>query len=194
MRAKKFSVPSGELVDLPGVQPVPRCMRIVFLILLMSNCAASYFARDAQVSRAIEIRQAGLPVIVTVKTDRPNSASGVDLHVQFRNISDKTIKYFDFTAQPFNAVGDAQTCSIRRNTIFNGRDTGPFAPNAESMTGYFDSAWYNSTIVCAKLKTIEITFMDGSTARIPDASKVLAPETAQCPPQTKARKCVFCVD
>jgi hypothetical protein len=99
-----------------------------------------------------------------VWTSRPNSAGGVDLHIVWQNTSSKTVKYASFTVEAYNAVGDPVSCTIRDYSEFSGRVTGPVPPGGvRGGDRYWDSAWYNSTIVRAKLTRIRIEYTDGST-------------------------------
>lgn len=102
--------------------------------------------------------------VASLYTSAPNSASGVDLHIVWQNNSSKAIKYISFTVTPYNAVGDPQKCEIRGYSSFRGKVTGPINPGATYGNGkQWEVAWYNNTIVSAKLNAIDITYMDDST-------------------------------
>lgn len=73
----------------------------------------------------------------------PNSAGGVNLYVNFENISNKTFKYVIWEVVPYNAVGDPVGCEIRGRKPFKGRHTGPYKPGKTSPGGHFENAWYN---------------------------------------------------
>lgn len=101
--------------------------------------------------------------VSSVATDDPNSAGGVNLRVRWQNKSSKVIKYADFTVVPYNAVGDIVQCTIRRSSEYTGRVTGPI--DAGGWYGgiyYWQTAWYNNTIVKAELKKIKLEYMDGT--------------------------------
>ena len=102
-----------------------------------------------------------------VRTDEPNSAGGVDLHIYWQNTSKKTIKYVRFTVDAYNRVNDLARCSIRRESEFTGKVTGPIKPG-QWYGGdiIWPCAWYNSTIVKAILTKIKIEYMDGTTCEI----------------------------
>lgn len=51
--------------------------------------------------------------IIKYYTSEPNSASGVDCNIVWKNISSRTIKYITFTVVPYNAINDTVTCGIR---------------------------------------------------------------------------------
>lgn len=103
--------------------------------------------------------------IKSITTSKPNSANGVDLKIQWTNMSEKEIKYITFTAYPVNAVGDIVECTIRTKNKgqFKGQETGPIKKGEGSKTGYvYENAWYNNTIVKAILMQVDIQYMDGS--------------------------------
>lgn len=103
--------------------------------------------------------------IKSITTSKPNSANGVDLKIQWTNMSEKEIKYITFTAYPVNAVGDIVECTIRTRNKgqFKGQETGPIKKGEGSKTGYvYENAWYNNTIVKAILMQVDIQYMDGS--------------------------------
>jgi len=98
--------------------------------------------------------------------DEPNSAGGVSVNFNYKNLSNKTIKYLDWTGYPINAVGDAVTCSVRGNSSYSGRSTGPVKPNHYNNGGYWDCAWYCFQAKKMVLTDISIEYMDGSTLDI----------------------------
>lgn len=107
--------------------------------------------------------------LINAWTSRPNSANGVDLNILWTNTSNKVIKYTVFNVVPYNAVGDPQQCDIRHDTSFRGKVTGPINPG-QTYGGdqVWECAWYNNTIVSVKVKSIDITYMDGSTVSLDD--------------------------
>lgn len=91
----------------------------------------------------------------------PNSAGGVSVRFQYRNDSEKTVKYVTFTVVPYNAVKDVQRCTTRGRSEAYLQVTGPInAGSTGSCT--FENTWYNSTISTIELTRIEIEYMDGS--------------------------------
>jgi hypothetical protein len=127
-----------------------------------AEAAAEAVRRNAERSERDHVRS-----VVRVRrlwTDDPNSAGGVDLHIVWQNTSSKTVKYATFTVQPYNAVGDVVSCSIRDYSEFSGQVTGPVRPGRVYGAGMsWETAWYNPTIVRAQLMKIHIEYTDGST-------------------------------
>jgi hypothetical protein len=91
-----------------------------------------------------------------------NSAGGVNLNLYIFNNTQKIIKYLYISVLPYNAVDDAQTCTIRGDYYRSCQLTGPLNPfTGENHT--WECVWYNSTIRYVKITGIYIQYMDGST-------------------------------
>lgn len=108
--------------------------------------------------------------IIKIWTDRPNSAGGVDLYINWENLSDKTIKYVYFTVSPYNSVNDTVRCTIRNYSSFTAQDDGPYS-KGQGMKGTrycWENAWYNYSIKGAKLENVRILYMDGTSVDIPE--------------------------
>ena len=105
--------------------------------------------------------------LLKVYTSNPNSAGGVDLHVAWQNLSEKTIKYISFESIPYNAVDDPVKCTIRQTSSFKGQVTGPIEPGTVYGENYrWSCAWYNNTIKRAAIVGVKIDYMDGSSVTI----------------------------
>lgn len=108
--------------------------------------------------------------VTRVWTAKPNSAGGVDLYINWKNLSDKVIKYVYFTVEPYNSVNDTVTCTIRRYSEFTAQDDGPFkkGQGTSGTAYYWENAWYNHSIKGASLKSVRIIYMDGDSLNIPE--------------------------
>jgi len=105
------------------------------------------------------------PIVINkMKSSSPNSASGVDAIIKYRNMSSKVIKYAYFTVVPYNGVGDPVACSIRNKRAMLLKDTGPIKPG-EYSDGVWGCIWYNWSIKSIKITWIKIIYMD-NTQRI----------------------------
>lgn len=97
----------------------------------------------------------------------PNSAGGVDATIIFKNVSNKTIKYFRWSGYPINAVGDPVSCTIRDYCESGGKATGPIKPGVTFGYGRcWECLWYNYSAKKLILTGAEIEYMDGSTISI----------------------------
>jgi len=144
-------------------------------ILVLFGCATTQ-TRDFQ-----RAQSAGIPVLVnSMRTSYPNSAGGVDAHINFVNSSSKTLKYVLFTATPYNRVGDVAPSEIGHKRTARLRATGPYKPGKGNVgllgDSYWENVWYNNTIRCMEIEGVEVTFMDGTTKTYEgqELSKVLA--------------------
>jgi ribosomal protein L30/L7E len=108
--------------------------------------------------------------IINYFTSKPNSVGGVDCNIIWKNISEKTIKYVNFTVIPYNEVNDpvkgqidfgeggktlSVTGPVKMNQVY-GRDT------------YWGTVWYNSSINYMKIIKIEILYLDDTSISTSD--------------------------
>ena len=103
--------------------------------------------------------------ITTARLSSPNSAAGCSATVYYKNISNKTIKYFTWVGYCINAVGDRVQCEIRGDDVYRGRDTGPVRPG-KSSGGTWDCIIYNWSAKKLILTAVEIEYTDGSYLNI----------------------------
>ena len=105
--------------------------------------------------------------IKKVYLSSPNSAGGVDAHLVWKNVSNKTIKYLNWSGYPINAVGDPVSCEVRGTIEGGGNVTGPIKPGTTYGYGtYWDCLWYNYSAKKLVLTEINIEYMDGSSINI----------------------------
>lgn len=106
--------------------------------------------------------------LIKIWTDAPNSAGGVDLHIKWKNTSDKVVKYAYFTCELYNAVDDVVPDTISGSYSFTGKVTGPINPGVtEGDSGLWENAWWNYSGKYAKITEIKIEYMDGTEIEIP---------------------------
>ena len=103
--------------------------------------------------------------ITTARLSSPNSAGGVDAIVFYKNLSDKTIKYFYWEGCVKNAVGDIVENEIGGRVLFRGKDTGPIKPR-KTGGGCWDCIIYNSTARKLIITEVAIEYMDGTELKI----------------------------
>lgn len=155
--------------------------------LSLAGCSAKpvspdYFGSAERVQAALA--NPDIPVLIgEFGTLRPNSAGGVDVKIEFKNTSEKPIKYLEFWLSPYNNVGDKVHDRIGRDSTAIIRYTGPLgvgktntfvAPlNKPSSNTIWRNTWYNHTIKCATIDKIAIEYMDNSTQTISDTALLL---------------------
>lgn len=103
--------------------------------------------------------------ITTARLSSPNSAGGVDAIVYYKNLSDKTIKYFYWEGYAKNAVGDIVESEIGGREIFRGKDTGPIKTR-KTGGGCWDCIIYNWTAKKLVITEVTIEYMDGTELKI----------------------------
>ena len=106
-----------------------------------------------------------------VYPSKPDSAGGVDVHVELRNMNSQEIKYVYFSIDPYNAVNDVVESEIGGRTTARLRVTGPVGYH-EFTRKIADVVWYNPTIVHLRLTLIEVEYANGVTAVVNGADLV----------------------
>ncbi len=94
-----------------------------------------------------------------------NSAGGVSVSGIFVNNSPKTIKYITLRFIPYNQVGDAVGCDIKKCSEYGLQCTGPVSPN-HKKSFFGENMWYNYSIKSVKVSRVEIQYMDGTEETI----------------------------
>lgn len=131
-----------------------------------------YFTKESSSSPENSAISSGFPFIIhNYHSGRPDTANGVDVYIIASNLSKKTIKYVTYQATPYNAVGDIQMGSIRRNSTDRLTDTGPYQSQSDIM-GIWGNVWYNGTISCIVINSVRIEYMDGSIKTYSSPSQV----------------------
>lgn len=97
-----------------------------------------------------------------------NSVGGCDIYIYGVNKSNKVIKYIDYELVAFNAVNDILENEIGYHDYTTDlRETGPINPGSSYGRGkYWDAAFYNTTTKYFKIKSVLITYKDGTEQEI----------------------------
>ena len=74
-------------------------------------------------------------------------------------------KYLDWKGYAYNAVNDMVSCTIRRNSLIQGRVTGPIAPNTEEYSKW-EAVIYNWSAKSLRMTGMTITYMDGTRVNL----------------------------
>lgn len=138
---------------------------------LLSGCMTSPLTPELdQIQKLYSARvDTARPVlIVGQNVSNPNSAGGVDFEVSFQNLSGKNIKYIHFLVTALNRVGDPAPSTIDGEATAKVRATGPF-PNGYSGLLQWENVWYNGEIVFARIDSILVDYMDGTSESVPSA-------------------------
>lgn len=128
--------------------------------LTLSGCVT--LSHQGEVSRA---KSEGNPIlIVRALTNPPNSVGGIDVGIQFFNLTDEPLKYVIFEVTPFNAVGDIVASEISQKTTEIIKVTGPIEPVGGVSRGLniWRAVWYNYSIRCFVVDRVTIITMEDS--------------------------------
>lgn len=90
-----------------------------------------------------------------------NSADGIEAGICIVNNSSKRIKYVNFKATFYNAVGDKVYNEIGGYSAANLQVVGPIKAWGRK-TCFWDPVFYNSTVSRMYVKSATVTYMDGS--------------------------------
>ena len=133
-----------------------------YLDIALENIEAERVAREKELKNTIRIDG--------VWTSEPDFLGGVKLYINFTNMSENTIKYITFGIQLYNAVGDIVKCQLTGSIpgdTYGCHYTGPCEKgDGLSGTDVYYGKYYNSSIDHAKLVSVDIEYMDGSTVSI----------------------------
>jgi hypothetical protein len=106
---------------------------------------------------------AGSPILIFRHfTVISNYAGGVNCRIQFTNVSNKRIKYVDFTVIPYNRVDDIAHSSVDGESEKTIQAVDYILPNS-TYQGFWENVWYNSAIDYMEIARIKVTYDDNTT-------------------------------
>ncbi|ERS09626.1 hypothetical protein Q673_16395 [Marinobacter sp. EN3] len=134
---------------------------LMFCSLAFVNGCANPYNKNME-----DARKKDVPIFMTFGgAGLPNSAGGVGAKIGFTNISNKSFKYVEFYAVPYNKVKDVVYSEIGDESLKILKYTGPLKPS-EYYYGSWANVWYNNNIVCFEVEKVKIIYMDGSVEQL----------------------------
>ena len=133
----------------------------------------TYHTSDSPNALSVVVKKVGHPEIkitpivnipVTVLCAGPDSAGGVSAEIEIKNLRGNNIKYANVYVTAINSVGDPVECSIHHEATRCVKFTGPLAAGGKT-SGTFENAWYNHSIVNAKIDHVDVIYDDDSIER-----------------------------
>lgn len=97
--------------------------------------------------------------------DESEYTEGTGLRITFLNPTEQVIKYISMTLQGYNAVDDPYGPSVTRKCI------GPVEPYM-SASYEFEYVWFTDIVEYAKLRSITVTYKNGTTKTIRNPSQI----------------------
>ena len=137
----------------------PALLRFVIVmatLLCLPGCAS---LKDYQ-QQALD-RETSILITEYGQAGKTSSIGGVSYEMSYYNLSGKTIKYLHVSVTPFDLLGDDVS------SVINGKKqavlmlTGPLETD-DNTSFVWENVWFNRTITCTELDSIEITYTDGS--------------------------------
>lgn len=120
----------------------------------------SYVTYVNALNEANRLMKNGLVVIDARPYDESEYTDGTGMNITIFNSSNKTIKYITFNFIGYNAVGDPVISRGKKLQTFKG--IGPIEPD-EEVTYNDEYVWFTDIVQSAKLKSIVVQYMNGST-------------------------------
>ena len=108
----------------------------------------------------------GLAIVYWNIYDESEYTDGTGINITFYNPTQQMIKYISITFQGYNAVDDPVGKPITKKCI------GPIEPD-ESARYNFEYAWFTDIVDYAKIRSITVTYKNGSTKTITRPSSIM---------------------
>lgn len=120
----------------------------------------------------LKSRTRNAPISISSYNTTVNSAGGVDVEIEFENISDKVCKYIEFDITPYNKVDDIvyDDFGNSRKTI---KHTGFVQPKEKMEVSTPKPIWYSYDISYIKMNAVKITYSDNSVETIGNVQNIL---------------------
>lgn len=120
----------------------------------------------------LKSKMMGVPISISSYKTTVNSAGGVDVKIEFENMSDKVYKYVEFDIMPYNKVDDIVYDDLgdSRKTI---KHTGFVQPKEKLDVLTPKPIWYSYDISYIKINAVKITYSDNSVDTIGNIQNIL---------------------
>lgn len=115
------------------------------------------------------LKQYGLGIYSYGVYDVSEYTDGTGLKITFFNPTQQMIKYVSLTFQGYNAVDDPVGRAITKKCI------GPIEPD-ETASYDFEYAWFTDIVEYAKIRSITVTYKNGTTKTISNIKNILIPD------------------
>lgn len=129
--------------------------------------------------KIVPLKNKMVPIQITGYTMSMDSANGVDISIDYKNISNKTFKYVIFEITPYNRVDDVAYSTIGHISKTSVQAVDYVEPDTEKRSCW-EHIWYNPSISYFKINSVKVIFKDGSEISISsnDMQKVFENDTA----------------
>lgn len=132
--------------------------------------AISSTVHDNKIEKALSeiasLKQYGIAIYSYGVYDESEYTSGTGFRITFFNPTQQMIKYVSITFQGYNAVDDPVGKSITKRCI------GPIEPD-DGASYTFEYAWFTDIVEYAKIRSITVTYKNGSTKTVSNVKNIL---------------------
>lgn len=98
--------------------------------------------------------------------DESEYTDGTSIRITFLNPTEKVIKYISISFQGYNAVDDPFGRPVSKRCV------GPIEPK-ETASYNFEYVWFSDVVEYAKIRSITVTYKDGTTKTISKPSEIM---------------------
>jgi hypothetical protein len=135
----------------------------VLLIVSVTGCAMSAgIHRDFFEAKERAVRHK-LPLVFMAYGQKPNTAGGVSVNIDFQNAGTQTLKGVAFSLVPYDEQGRQVSCEVNRTCATELKATGYFRPDGGYYSRSWENVWYSRTIKYIRVTAVSVTHMDGAT-------------------------------
>lgn len=113
----------------------------------------------------------GLAILHWNIYDESEYTDGTSFRIEFYNPTKKTIKYITTTIVGYNPVGDRVYNSRKQSYNCQVKSVGPIEPEGSGSYS-FDYVWFTDMVETAKIVSIVVQYMDGTTKTITNSKSI----------------------
>lgn len=167
MRAEDVKIPEEELVKLDSLKRSTKEVQDIFFQRSLDLSKGMYYNNlNKALNEMNTYKKYGLAILEWELYDESEYTEGTGINITFFNPTDQMIKYISITFQGYNAVDDPYGKPITRKCI------GPIEPD-ELGTYQFEYTWFSDIIEYAKIKSINVTYKNGTSKTISNPTRIL---------------------
>lgn len=133
---------------------------------LLLNQALYYKRLDEALKEVESYSKYGLAIKSWGVYDESEYTDGTSIRITFLNPTEQVIKYISISFQGYNAVDDLYGRPVSKRCI------GPIEPK-ETASYNFDYVWFSDVVEYAKIRSITVTYKNGTTKTISNPSAIM---------------------
>lgn len=170
MKADDVVIPDEEKLKLDSLEKASADVQYNYFHHSLSLSNGIYQNKIVEASKALDgFRKYGLAIPSWEVYDESEYTEGTGLNISFYNPTDQMIKYIAITFQGYNAVDDPVGYPISKKCI------GPIDPGFTGSYN-FDYMWFSDIVEYAKIRSITVTYKNGSTKTISNPRQIEFPD------------------